>query len=230
MNPKMKTIGLALLLCAVAPFMRADCRCPAEASSRQVLVSVGESESTGFVACGHADSKYKGGVVASELQIFSCASGTLIFEFDATQTVRLEAHGEMLHVLELSRWPFQLAWKWVDVPVFEWELQDGTDVTRQVVLAKPSVTNSEIRAAVAEYKRLLSESKAGTAYAADEEIVGRLFTAAIAGDRDAAELFLKMRSEAGLDGAAGEVYEEAFAIYDAWLADRSDHGRRHGHE
>jgi hypothetical protein len=48
-------------------------------------------------------------------------------------------------------------------------------------------------------------------YANAEDIVGRLFTAMASGNREAGRLFLSMRSDAGLDGAASEDY--AIAAY-----------------
>ncbi|HEX8170700.1 MAG TPA: hypothetical protein VF824_09195 [Thermoanaerobaculia bacterium] len=63
------------------------------------------------------------------------------------------------------------------------------------------------------YTRWLSTPVSVRSYAEAEEFVARLFTAAVAGHPTAQKLFLRMRDDAGLDGAAAEIYEMARQTY-----------------
>jgi hypothetical protein len=195
----------------------ADCRCPPSAVSKAVLLTVGTSES-GLVACGYEDERQGDSVVASEFQVFQCGGTNPLLEFGALQTAVLRGRGAVLEVTEVERWPFGEHWKWVRVPVHEWRLsvKDPQPEVRRTLAAAPEVTGTEIAAFIREYRQWLSLPGATRSYESVEEYVARLFTAAVAGDRDADALFLTMGDDAGLDGAAAEVYGLAAGTYEEW--------------
>jgi hypothetical protein len=136
----------------------------------------------------------------------------VLLALSATHSAALEPTGGALRVIEIAHWPFGLHWKWVEVPIAEW-LIDSHAVKGQMPrprLPKPRATKAEVRNFLRDYRAWLASPKRD--YAIAEEMVGRLFAAAVTGDAEARRLWLTMRSDAGLDGAASEDY--ATAEYD----------------
>jgi hypothetical protein len=206
---------LALLL---GPAVLADCGCPPTADSTRLLITVGTS-ANGLVACGYEDERRARSVVASEFQIFRCAGTEPLMEFGALRKAILRNRGSVLQVTEVEEWPFGKQWKWVLVPVYEWHLSvdDPQPKVFRTLTATPQATRAEIDALVREYRHWLSQPRATRSYYSLETYVARLFTAAIAGDRDANALFLTMsEDDVGLDGASSETYHLAMATYEAW--------------
>lgn len=193
-----------------------QCRCPDGAWSRNVLMTLETGRDAGLVACGHEEERQPDRVIASELQIFECAATKPLLEFGALQTAVLRARGPVLQVTELERWPFGKAWEWMQVPVYEWHLSPGEspEQSRRTLQARPAVSAAEIRAFIQEYTQWLS-GDANDRSDQSEELVARLFTAAVAGDPQAEALFLTMSDDAGLDGAAAESYSQAIETYAA---------------
>jgi hypothetical protein len=208
---------LRVLAFVAGPMVMADCRCPPGAVSKAVLLTVGTSES-GLVACGYEDERQGETVVASEFQVFQCGGTNPLLDFGALQTAVLRGSGAELLVTEVELWPFGEHWKWVRVPVHERRLsvKDPQPHVRRTVTALPEVTRTEIAAFIREYRQWLSLPRATRSYEPVEEYVARLFTAAVAGDRDADALFVSMGEDAGLDGAAAEVYGLAVGTYEEW--------------
>ncbi len=143
------------------------------------------------------------------------------------QTAILRNRGSVLQVTEVEQWPFGKRWKWVRVPVYEWHLSvdDPQPKVFRTLTATPQVTQAEIDALIREYRHWLSQPRTTRSYDSLETYVARLFTASIAGDRDANALFLTMRDNAGLDAASAETYDLAMATYEPWKRLRVQMGK-----
>jgi hypothetical protein len=188
------------------------CDCPPTAASRNIVVAVpARGAASGLVVCGDKESEQSGSITASNFEVFNCGARQPILQFDAVMTARLESRRGQLKVLEVSRWPFGKEWQWVDVPVLEWLLQPGdrTAPSARLVAPRPAVSAVQVKAFLEEYRQILSARRA-----ADEEVVAKLFTAAMTGNEEAAMLFRTMREDAQLDGAAGETYSYAQETFD----------------
>ena len=145
----------------------------------------------------------------SEIQVFRCDQSDELLSFDGTQTVTLEPTGDALRVVEYSKWPFGKQWKWIEVPVAEW-LVDPRSSAQPVAhprLPKPQVTKAEVREFLRKYRAWIAAPHLH--HEDGEEMVGRIFAAAVTGDAEARRLFLSMRSDAPIDGAAAEDYATA---------------------
>gem|GEM_PF-2496110 len=198
---------------------RAACRCPASAISGHFLVTTPAHGHGGVVACGYEDSRRGKVVRASEFQVFRCDRSEALFALSATHSATLEPVSGVLRVVEIAHWPFGPRWKWMEVPIAEW-LIDSDFSTRHVPrprLPKPLVTKGEVQDFLRHYRAWLASPKRDHANA--EDLVGRLFAAATTGDAEARRLWLSMRSDAGLDGAASEDY--ATAEYDQRIGSKS---------
>lgn len=191
---------LVLLLLARDAF--ADCACPSTASSKTMLLSTDT-----LVVCGFEERRENTVLVASEFEIFRCDSDHPMLELGAERTAKIEYRDGALHVVEIDHWPFGKKWEWIDVPTFAWRIEphaERAEVVR-LPLTKPQVRAEEIRSMLISYRRALEQHEV-----IDEEVVARLFTAAVAGDAEAERSFLQMT---GLDGHAAEVYGAAIALY-----------------
>jgi hypothetical protein len=208
----------ALLFALCGANAAADCRCPDAARSRNLLMTVETDAHAGLVACGYEDERRPDSVVASEFQIFRCGHPEPLLEFDALQTAALRNTGAALQVTELERWPFGKEWQWVQVPVYEWLLSphDPRPEFPRIFPPAPAVTRREIEAFIREYKQWISIPGNERSYDLAEQFVARLFTSAVAGEDEADALFLTMRDDVELDGAAAEIYGQARATYDVW--------------
>jgi hypothetical protein len=149
---------------------------------------------------------------ASEFQVFRCEGLEEVLNLSAVHSAMLEPVGDALRVVEIAHWPFGEHWQPVEIPVAEWLIDSHFRLhqTPRPRLPKPRVTRCEVRQFLREYHVWLA--KPDLDYANAEDIVGRLFTAMASGDGEAGRLFLSMRSDAGLDGAALE--DHALATYD----------------
>ena len=219
-----RVLGVVFLMFA-AVVANATCRCPEAATSRHLLVVVGATVARaegGLVACGHEDQRDGDALVASEFQIFRCGGSTPLLEFDALQTARLRPIASSLQVVEVERWPFGVGWRWIDVPVYEWLItaDDPKPGARRTLRIGPSVRPAEISAFLTVYRHWISTPVSHRSDESTEEFVARLFTATVAGDPAAEKLFVRMRDDAGLDGAAAEVYSMATQTYTAWRQTR----------
>lgn len=137
-------------------------------------------------------------------QIVNCRTGETILEFDAIESARAERRGKTVHVVQTGKWPFGPHWKWIDVPMFEWTIDDNTrpDPRPHVLMPKPKATPAEIRKMIRDYRNRRGDA---------EEFVGRMFAAAVSGDAEARRLFLAMHHDRHLDGGAGEIWSYAKA-------------------
>jgi hypothetical protein len=157
--------------------------------------------STFLVACS----------IRGELEIRNCRSGLTVLSFDGTQDATVEQRGDTLHVIESRRWPFGPHWQWIHMPLFEWTIDQQTPANPHPrrLLPRPAATAAEIRAQIAAYrawlKKPIDERKDY------EQFVGRMFAAAVSGDREARALFETMDRDAHLDGEPGEVWNQANA-------------------
>lgn len=197
-------LGVVTLLFAVG---LAACDCPPDAIVRRALLTAGSDR--GFVVCGHSEPARNGVITGSELEIFACDAPKALFWFGGVQTARIERRGTGLRVVEIAHWPFGKNWTWIDMPVLEWTLEAGMKPPAPRAIApEPAITAAQVDAFLERYRALL---RAGSA--ADEEIVGRLFAAAMSGNRTAADLFRTMERDAHLDGGAGEAYKSAQELF-----------------
>jgi hypothetical protein len=212
---------LTFLALLTARTIAAGCVCPERALSQHLLVAVSAGKG-GIVACGYEEERRADAVVASGFEIFRCGEQKPFLEFDALQTAVLRAKAGVLQVTEIERWPFGKQWQWVPVPVYEWHLsaRNPQPRLRRTLRATPTVAPHEIAAFLAEYRRWLSVPEDARSYRSAEEYVARLFTSAVSGNAEAERLFLAMRRDAGLDGAAGVIHSMALGTFNAWREPR----------
>lgn len=197
-----RAVLFAALLVAVEG--RAACRCPLSAFHTNLLITAPAEGPGGVVACGIEESR-KGKVIrGSEVEVFRCDHSEEVISFDGTQTVTFEPAGDALRIIEYANAAFGKHFKWIEVPVAEWRVDSRS--TRQDVprprLPRPEATKAEIRKLLRECRKWIADPKRD--HKNDEEMVGRLFAAMVAGDPDARQLFQSMK--AFLDGAAGEEH------------------------
>jgi hypothetical protein len=211
--------ALFFVVILVALNTRAACRCPASAISGHLLVTTPHHGRGGVVACGYEDSRRGKVVRASEFQVFRCDRPEALFALSAAHSAMLEPVGGALRVVEIAHWPFGAHWKWIEVPIAEWFIDSDFSARRvpRPRLPKPLATKGEVQDFLRHYRTWLASPKRDHANA--EDLVGRLFAAATTGDAEAGRLWLSMRSDAGLDGAASEDY--ATAEYDLKIGSKS---------
>jgi hypothetical protein len=217
-------IGLALALMFVA----GPCECPQVAASRDLVLATEApaSHGGGFVVCGYTRERQAEVVVASEFEIFSCGGDKPMLTFGATKTALLRATPIGLEVTEVSNWPFGNEWRWVEVPIYRWELPYGKTAApeRTVVLTPPKIPTEQLDALFRWYGDLARQSAEVRRAAQSEEAVGRLFAAALTDEDRFRSIFKEMREALSLDGHSAEVYSEA----EAMLASYADaRGKRH---
>ncbi len=145
--------------------------------------------------------------VIDETRIFNCRTNETILDFDGTETVTIARRGDTLHVVQSAKWPFGPHWKWIDVDMFEWTIDESTlpDPHPKVIMPKPKATPAEIQKMIENYRNHRGDK---------EEFIGRMFTAAIAGNAEARKLFRAMDKADHLDGAYGEEWLYADAYLD----------------
>ncbi len=203
----MRTWSLSILGALLFARGVSGCVCPPTAASQEMIVAVTTGAgASGLVACGDKEFDQRGSITASNFEVFNCGARQPILYFDAVVTARLYSHRGTLQIVQIAKWPFGEEWQWLDVPVLEWWLQpaDGAAPPPRLVAPRPSVTLAQVNKFLAEYRQMVRGRRA-----ADEEIVARLFAAAMTGNHEAALLFRTMREDARLDGAAGETYSYA---------------------
>jgi hypothetical protein len=191
----------------------AGCGCPTSALSSRLLVTVPAEGRGGVVACGYEESRRGKVIRASEFQVFRCEGSEEVLNLSAVHSATLEAVGDVVRVVEIAHWPFGEHWQLVEIPVAEWLIDSHFRLHQappRPRLPKPRVTRREVKQFLREYQAWLA--KPDRDYANAEDLVGRLFAAMASGDGEAGRLFLSMRSDAGLDGAALE--DHALATYD----------------
>ncbi len=205
---------LPLLLASAPP---GPCPCPesigATAGAPPLLVvPAAPGRGPGLVACGYAETGPHSGVRASEFEVFSCGHTKALLTFDALQTATLRRRGRALEITELARWPFGSDWQWVDVPLWRYLVTQGsTPAVRKVfLLAPPSLSPERIAAVHRDYAEALGTRGAPRR---NEDLVGRVLAAALAGDPSARTALAEMRDTLALDGAVAEVWQEAFDTY-----------------
>jgi len=205
---------LPLLLASTPP---GPCPCPesigATAGAAPLLVVPGApARGPGLVACGHAEPGSNSAIRASEFEVFSCGHAEALLTFGALQTATLRRHGLSLEISELARWPFGNDWQWVDVPLWKYVVTPGAPpaVRKEFLLAPPSLSHERIATVLQDYSEALGSSGAPRR---NEALVGRVLAAALAGDPIARTVLAEMRDTLALDGAAAEIWQQAFETY-----------------
>lgn len=185
-----------------------------------IVVVTTRGTASGLVVCGDKEAEQSGSIVASNFEVFICGARQPILYFDAVRRARLDGGKDQLRIVEISELPFGKAWQWVDVPVLEWRLQPGDRAAPSPLLVapRPLVTVAQVNDFLEEYRHMLRARRG-----VDEEIVAKLFTAAMTGSHEAAMLFRTMPEDARLDGAAGETYSYAQETFGArWGRNRRE--------
>jgi hypothetical protein len=201
-----QAVLFAALLVAVEG--RAACRCPLSAFHTNLLITAPAEGRGGVVVCGIEESRKGKVILGSEIQLFRCDDSKELFYFDGTQKVTIEPVRGALRLVEYSDWPFGKGWKWIEVPVAEWLVDSASaDSVAHPRLPKPQATKDEIRKFLRNYRAWIAAPDLH--HEDGEEMVGRIFAAAVTGDAEAYRLFLSMRTDAPIDGAASEDYETA---------------------
>ena len=210
----MRLLLLPLLL-ALTP--AGPCPCPesigATAGAAPLLVVPGApGRGPSLVACGYAEPSPHAAIRASEFEVFSCGHKEALLTFGALQTATLRRHGRSLEITELARWPFGNDWRWVDVPLWRYVVTPGTppSVRKVLLLAPPALSPERIAAVLQEYAEALGS---GGVSLKTEDLIGRVFAAALAGDPNARTALAEMRETLALDGASAEVWKQAFGTY-----------------
>jgi hypothetical protein len=186
-------------------------------SSGDVIVRLsGQNGHPGLVATGYLEfRKSKDKAVASEIEVFREGRKTPLLRFDALQTCIVERRGNLLLITELTRWPFGRDWTWKDVPFQEYSvfLDPSEKLVKRMVLKPPRMTKAQCREAVALYEQFTQPTTAVGRAIDVEDVVGRLLVAALGGCGEAEITLLMLPGHCRLDGAFGEIYEEAVECY-----------------
>lgn len=208
----MITVLLPLLLASAAP-----CSCPAgvggtDGVSRILVVPATSPRAPGLVVCGYAESNSQGLLRASEFEVFSCGTTHALLTFDALQAATLRTAAGALEITEVAKWPFGRAWQWIDVPLWRHLITPGTPPTmrRELLLSPPALSQEQIASVLRSY----ADAAAGHSDSlGTEELIGRVFSAALAGDVTAQAALAEMRDTLRLDGAYAEAWHRAIETY-----------------
>lgn len=206
----------AVLVLAVAA--NGPCDCPnsigAQAGAEPLAVVSARSTFPGLVACGHLDRREGNDTIASEFDVFVCATMTPILTFGAEETARIHAEASSLHVTGIESWPFGPGWTWVWVPVWSYTVaatKNGPLVTKTLVIKAPELTAPQVTEALdqlADARAIPTERY--------YDVIGRLLAAALTGSERARRAFETLPDVLRLDGHAAETYERALKTYRAY--------------
>lgn len=203
--PLIAALALCPTLVALGPSVQGPCPDPEDS-----LVI----ETRQLVVCGYVVERRLPVVHAAEFRVLVRATGKRLLELGATEDAELRAVGDDLQIVRVAKWPFGRHWAWTFVPISQTVVSArGGRLVWQPRLSTPQVTPSEITQFLRNYQARVRRQ--GRAWAPSEEVVGRLFTAMVAGDSVAASLFRSMPRDVSLDGVTAEDYQQATEDYDA---------------
>jgi hypothetical protein len=134
--------------------------------------------------------------------LFKTSQSTPFFESTKGYEYSIDTNENELKISATSHLPFGESWKWVEVPVRRWSIssKDPGSLSYQFILSAPKLSSSQVKEALSFYKYAKKKR------INNEEVIGRLFAAALAGNKEAVEALSTMPVDLGIDGYTAEVY------------------------